>query len=68
MIAPGPDGNLWFSEYNATKIGRIPLAGQITQFTLPDPMSNPVGLCSGPDDTLWFAESAGNRIGRLSLR
>ena len=31
-IAAGPDGNLWFTEYNGDQIGRITPAGTITEF------------------------------------
>src|SRR5438105_2827345 len=29
------DGNLWFTEFNADRIGRITPAGVVTEFTLP---------------------------------
>jgi streptogramin lyase len=34
-ITSGPDGNLWFTEYQGNKIGRITPAGQITEFAVP---------------------------------
>jgi streptogramin lyase len=34
-IASGPDGNLWFTEYVAAKIGRITPAGKINEFPTP---------------------------------
>ncbi|WP_110208670.1 hypothetical protein [Nocardioides daejeonensis] len=34
-ITPAPNGDLWFAEGNANKIGRITTAGVITEFTLP---------------------------------
>ena len=33
QIVTGPDGNLWFTEEGAAKIGRITTAGIITEFT-----------------------------------
>ena len=31
-IAAGPDGALWFTQYNGNRIGRITTAGAITEF------------------------------------
>ena len=65
-IAKGPDGNLWFTESAANKIGRITPAGVITEFPLPSAGSQPIGIAAGPDGALWFAQSGGNRIGRIT--
>src|SRR5262245_25652355 len=36
IITVGPDGNLWFTESQASKIGRInATTGSVTEFTLP---------------------------------
>ena len=53
MIVNGPDGALWFTEYNAGKIGRITTAGKITEFPT-------------PDNSLWFTEVGGNALGRIT--
>ena len=50
-ITSGPDGNLWFTELAANKIGRITTGGVIT---------------SGPDGNLWFTEFVANKIGRIT--
>ena len=34
-ITTGPDGNLWFTEFGAGKIGRITPSGSITEFPIP---------------------------------
>jgi virginiamycin B lyase len=34
-ITAGPDGNLWFTETGANKIGRTTTAGVITEFAIP---------------------------------
>jgi virginiamycin B lyase len=70
VIAPGPDGNLWFSERGTgpsrgNKAGRITPSGAITEFVLPNPGSRPLGITGGPDGNVWFTEQAGNRIGRI---
>ena len=34
-ITAGPDGNLWFTEFDTNKIGRITPAGVFTEFVVP---------------------------------
>ncbi|HZU01746.1 MAG TPA: hypothetical protein VFA10_18900 [Ktedonobacteraceae bacterium] len=65
-IVAGPDGNLWFTEVSANKIGRISPSGSITAFPIPTAKGDPVGITSGPDGNLWFTESNGNKIGRIT--
>jgi streptogramin lyase/subtilisin-like proprotein convertase family protein len=69
-IAAGPDGNLWFTEKNAGKIGRITTAGAVTEFPIPGGSgSQPTPIVAGPDGNLWFTESNGsndNMIGRIT--
>jgi streptogramin lyase len=68
-ITVGPDGNLWFTEYevNASKIGRITPEGVITEFPLPDAVAHPLGITTGPDGNLWFTENRGpNAIARIT--
>ncbi len=65
-ITAGPDGNLWFTESQTDKIGRITPAGVITEFsTGMTPAANPTGITVGPDGNLWFTTGAG-RIGRIT--
>ena len=65
-ITVGPDGNLWFAQFNASRIGRITPSGEITQFPTPTPNSRPVGITAGPDGNVWFTEPVGNKIGRIT--
>jgi virginiamycin B lyase len=65
-IALGPDGALWFTEYNVGNIGRITTAGTVTEYLVPTAYSYPVGITAGPDGALWFAENGGNNIGRIT--
>src|SRR5262245_37098589 len=67
-IVLGPDGNFWFAEFNASRIGRVGGVGTsnaITEFTLPAGRG-PLNLAIGPDGNIWFTESTGDRIGRLN--
>ena len=65
-IVAGPDGNLWFTELDLNKIGRITTNGAITEFPLPTTESGPEEITVGPDRNLWFTEVMGNQIGSIS--
>ena len=64
---PAPDGNLWFTEFIANKIGRITPTGTITEFNVPTSSSDPIGITAGPDGNLWFTERSGNKLGRVTI-
>src|SRR5205085_2120927 len=66
-IVVGPDRNLWFTEYDSSRIGRITTDGAITEYPLPTPNSAPDRIIVGPDGALWFAEAIGNKIGRITI-
>jgi virginiamycin B lyase len=75
-LAAGPDGNIWFSEFNTSKIGRITPKGEITEFELPRPNSGPGDITAGADGNMWFVELSGqmdgrrpdgNRVGRITM-
>ena len=65
-ITAGPDGNIWFTERQANKIGRSTPAGAITEFPVPTAQSTPACIVAGSDGNLWFTEGTGNNIGRIS--
>ena len=61
-IAPGPDGNIWFTDDGTTKaIGRINTSnGTIREFSVGlQSSSKPKGIASGPDGNLWFGDESG---------
>ena len=64
-IALGPDGALWFTNYNS--IGRITTSGVVTNYTDPT-ISDPEGIVAGPDGALWFTnfQLPGRSIGRIT--
>src|SRR2546422_641204 len=43
-IAPGPDGNLWFTEARSNNIGRITPTGTFAEFPIPTADSEPIGI------------------------
>ena len=73
-ITAGPHGNLWFTEGNSNKIGKITTAGTVTEYTEGiSSASHPRGITVGPDGNLWFTEygvpeeaGVGNRIGKMT--
>jgi streptogramin lyase len=62
--APGPDGNVWFTEFNRTihQVGRITPGGMITEFALPGSDSNTGGITTGIDGRIWVTEADANRV------
>ena len=67
-IALGSDGNLWFTEFAASKIGMLNAAGTISEAVTPSKHSAPYGIASGtaPSINLWFAESARWSVGQIT--
>ncbi len=64
-FAQGPDGNLWFTEPSADKVGRITPQGVITRFNT-SPGATPVEITAGPDGNLWYTAANGNAIVKLT--
>ena len=69
-IITGPDGNIWFSEFNTDKIGRLGLDGTLVEFSTPHPVNpasgNTGGLAFDAAGNVWFAEIANDKIGVMS--
>ncbi len=72
-ITVGPDGNLWFTESAANRIGRMdPQGNLLNEIELPAG-AQPEDITVGPDPgfspggSIWFTEFGGNRIGRIRL-
>jgi streptogramin lyase len=68
IVVEGPDGNLWFCESRAGKIGCFnPDTGAFREFPLPDRDCMPIGIALGVDRNLWFTEKQANRVGRITV-
>jgi streptogramin lyase len=66
-IMAGPDSALWFTDGGpANAIGRVTLAGAISEITVPTGSANPLGITTGPDNNIWFTEGAGQKIGVIN--
>jgi virginiamycin B lyase len=70
-LAIDAQGNLWFTELNANRIGKLDpskakslTSEGITEYELPQPNSKPHFLTIAKNGLIWFTEGA-NRIGRL---
>jgi virginiamycin B lyase len=57
---------MWFTEYNASRIGKVATDGTVTDYPTSTPGSHPLGITYGFDSGLWFTESSANNIGRMS--
>jgi streptogramin lyase len=65
-ITLGPDGNLWFTEFQAGgghQIGRITPTGTITEFS--GLTGAPFWITTGPNGNLWFTETS-NAVGEMT--
>jgi virginiamycin B lyase len=56
---------MWFVEGTARKIGRITLAGVVTEYPISTMGRQPSGIVAGPDGNVWFGELGGG-IGRIT--
>jgi streptogramin lyase len=65
-ITAGPDGNLWFVEAKANKVGKITPSGAITEFPIPGADPQPADVTAGPDGNVWFVELRADTIGRIT--
>jgi streptogramin lyase len=65
-VTRGPDGNVWFTEWNASKIGKITPLGHITEYHTPFNPLQSVDIKAGADGNLWFATDF-HGIGRATI-
>lgn len=68
-IAEGSDHNMWFTEWNSGKIGKITPSGTVTEYSLPSGRE-PYDIVKGPDGDMWFTEqgqgTSWGKIGKIS--
>ncbi|MDQ6628353.1 MAG: hypothetical protein M3Z29_07895, partial [Pseudomonadota bacterium] len=68
-LSKGADGNLWFTEYVANRVGKFDVAtGKATEY---GPLKSPAtAITQGPDGNVWFTENsisgAAPVIGRIT--
>ena len=62
-LTAGPDGALWFAEFNANKIGRLDLSAYtFTEYNAPGAGF----MTNGPQNSLWFTAPFTNKIGQVA--
>jgi virginiamycin B lyase len=57
---------MWFSEHAGNRIGRITPRGEIAEFPIPTPASQPRAIALGADGNIWFGMFAAGKIGRVT--
>jgi hypothetical protein len=65
-LAAGSDGNVWLTEREQNKIGKITPKGIVTEFPVPTKASGPWGITAGPDGNVWFTEVIYDHPGRIA--
>ena len=68
-ITTGPDGNLWFTEYNGLHVGKFDVVTKLaTEYGLLQ--GSATSIAAGPDGNVWFAERSADgmtsTIGRVT--
>ena len=66
QITKGPDGNLWFTNEQASGVG-LNIVGKVTTagaITIYDTGDTPIAITSGPDGNLWVTEY--NHVAKIS--
>jgi virginiamycin B lyase len=56
---------MWFTQNSVNKIGRITMAGNVTEFPLPEDASGPWGIALGENGALWIALRSSSQIARF---
>ena len=65
-ITTGPLGDLWFTENQQGKIGRLNSDLHIDEFATTSLVSQPGSITTGPDGNVWFTEGNVSAIGRIT--
>ena len=67
-LVEGPDGRIWFTEWETGRIGCIDAEGVQQSFALPDAEARPFGITVGIDGNLWFTERGNSCLGCMNTR
>lgn len=60
------EGNVWFSERQGNKIGRLdPKSGAFKEFPLPGPEASPYAIGVHKDGSVWYSSHEQDTLGRL---
>ena len=61
-ITAGPDGNIWFTERAANKVGRFTPTTQVMLEL--NVAGGPSGIVAGPDGNVWLTEEFNHEVVR----
>ncbi len=64
-ITAGSEGDLWYTDYQTSKIGKITPTGSITEYALPAG-SDPDNIAQGPEGDLWYTDYGSGKIGKIT--
>jgi streptogramin lyase len=64
-ITGGPDGNVWFTEKNVAKLGKVTPAGLTSDFAVPGGMA-PYDIISGGPDLLWMTDQGAGKLFKIT--
>jgi hypothetical protein len=71
-IVSGRDGALYFTQFQGNELGRVTLAGEVTEVPLPgastiyEPPAGPYDLAVGPEGAIYVTEELLGRIARVT--
>jgi streptogramin lyase len=65
-ISAGPDGNIWFTQFDTDRIGRMSTAGTLLGETQAPAGSGVGDIIAGPGGNLWFTATDRDRVGRVT--
>jgi virginiamycin B lyase len=65
-ITLGENGNMWFTEYNSSKVAEVTPAGAISEFGTLFGSDSPQMLADRGDGTVWYAGYGGNHVGYVN--
>lgn len=64
-IAPGPEGNMWFTDSCDHRVGKITSSYATTAYELPSGVCLG-GITEGPDSNMWAVEECANKIIKIT--
>src|SRR5204863_382337 len=68
-LATGPDGNVWFTDCRDSRIGKVTIGGEVTEYPTPSAciVSEGVdGIATGPDGNIWYTMWHSDVLGRVT--
>jgi len=65
-ITLGENGNMWFTEYNSSKVAEVTPSGSVSEFGTLFGSDSPQMLADRGDGTVWYAGYGGNHVGYVN--